>query len=698
MSPVPASLAHFVIFSPSVRAPTRSDAPTASAAAGAGTDQQRIDVGGDISDVHTQEGETESRSLAEDAALGLDKTRADHAGAEGKGEGERDKDLEDDLREAAQILFYTSREANVSRDRMLRQVGLAKGLMGFADLVTRNSENTYYSIRSQRARLLVFAPEPGIYIYINVALAHDPAKPGEAIPGAQGLSDALLVDALKRGYEGFCLLHSPLSRLLPPTPTFSSTIDNFFTRFSHQLDDQIASPSLVRWLGGLAPCPALTPAAEAALIALAGPGAAVGVLRPVGPVAVPPKTGPLTRYLMSVVEASVPAPAPGRPNRVEKKEERKASWALNWIGSPSRSGTPVEGSPSRAPEGLTKDVAGKEAEKKGRKWLGMGTIGIGGLAGLGGLGGIGSGIGTGIGDAVNGMGAAVSGVGAAVTGMSAALKLGKGKDEPAGEIAEPGVTTSEPGSGEAETAVDVASAPNDASVEGAPDAESTASQQTIASDAEVPENQERVAAEPTVVRALDDAISTAVAEPTDAVVDAAVDVAQLELAETEGVEMTWDGRDVWIESEDAWERRRVVWVIRDATLLFILHPPATDTAPVPPAPPAERALAVFSAFSPVGQPAAPLANASVLLEAGDVSVLGPAVDTASERAMLEMRGMLLADPSLAEMHVRTPAQRFVAARRSGVDELYMLVGRKDASLTDSEHAVRALARGHPQFA
>lgn len=47
---------------------------------------------------------------------------------------ERDRDLEDDLREAAQIVFYTSRESGgVSRDRMLRQVGLAKGLMGFAE-------------------------------------------------------------------------------------------------------------------------------------------------------------------------------------------------------------------------------------------------------------------------------------------------------------------------------------------------------------------------------------------------------------------------------------------------------------------------------------------------------------------------------------------------------------------------------------
>lgn len=50
-------------------------------------------------------------------------------------------DLEDDLREASQIVFYTSREAGgVSRDRMLRQVGLAKGLLAFAECVEGDSE------------------------------------------------------------------------------------------------------------------------------------------------------------------------------------------------------------------------------------------------------------------------------------------------------------------------------------------------------------------------------------------------------------------------------------------------------------------------------------------------------------------------------------------------------------------------------
>lgn len=39
---------------------------------------------------------------------------------------------DEDAEEQAQILFYTSRERAVSRDRMLRQIGLAKALVNFS--------------------------------------------------------------------------------------------------------------------------------------------------------------------------------------------------------------------------------------------------------------------------------------------------------------------------------------------------------------------------------------------------------------------------------------------------------------------------------------------------------------------------------------------------------------------------------------
>lgn len=42
---------------------------------------------------------------------------------------------DEDAEEQAHILFYTSRDRAVSRDRMLRQVGLAKALVNFSELV-----------------------------------------------------------------------------------------------------------------------------------------------------------------------------------------------------------------------------------------------------------------------------------------------------------------------------------------------------------------------------------------------------------------------------------------------------------------------------------------------------------------------------------------------------------------------------------
>jgi hypothetical protein len=45
-------------------------------------------------------------------------------------------DDDEDAEEQAHILFYTSRERAVSRDKMLRQVGLAKALVNFSEYVT----------------------------------------------------------------------------------------------------------------------------------------------------------------------------------------------------------------------------------------------------------------------------------------------------------------------------------------------------------------------------------------------------------------------------------------------------------------------------------------------------------------------------------------------------------------------------------
>jgi hypothetical protein len=44
-------------------------------------------------------------------------------------------EYDEDAEEQAHILFFTSREKAVSRDKMLRQVGLAKALINFSEWV-----------------------------------------------------------------------------------------------------------------------------------------------------------------------------------------------------------------------------------------------------------------------------------------------------------------------------------------------------------------------------------------------------------------------------------------------------------------------------------------------------------------------------------------------------------------------------------
>lgn len=89
---------------------------------------------------------------------------------------------DEDAEEQAQILFYTSRERAVSRDRMLRQVGLAKALVNFSGFIQYltlqerslilmsicrmfDTENGCESVHSQTRRMIMVCPEPDFCIH-----------------------------------------------------------------------------------------------------------------------------------------------------------------------------------------------------------------------------------------------------------------------------------------------------------------------------------------------------------------------------------------------------------------------------------------------------------------------------------------------------------------------------------------------------
>jgi hypothetical protein len=96
-------------------------------------------------------------------------------------------DDDEDAEEQAHILFYTSREWAVSRDKMLRQLGLAKALVNFSEYASLPHfslsprmikltnyrlgrrmfvpEDTCDNVHSQSRRMLMVSPEPGFWIH-----------------------------------------------------------------------------------------------------------------------------------------------------------------------------------------------------------------------------------------------------------------------------------------------------------------------------------------------------------------------------------------------------------------------------------------------------------------------------------------------------------------------------------------------------
>jgi hypothetical protein len=91
---------------------------------------------------------------------------------------------DEDAEEQAHILFYTSKERAASRNKMLRQVGLAKALVNFSECgysdrlkcLSRtdseldtfrlfNSHQAFDNAHSQTKRLVTISPEPDFWMH-----------------------------------------------------------------------------------------------------------------------------------------------------------------------------------------------------------------------------------------------------------------------------------------------------------------------------------------------------------------------------------------------------------------------------------------------------------------------------------------------------------------------------------------------------
>ncbi|KAI8974529.1 hypothetical protein BD414DRAFT_468058 [Trametes punicea] len=70
---------------------------------------------------------------------------------------------DEDAEELAHVLYYTAREPAPSRDRVLRQVGLAKALVSFSEMF--NPGVHCENVHSQARRMIMLSPEPNFWIH-----------------------------------------------------------------------------------------------------------------------------------------------------------------------------------------------------------------------------------------------------------------------------------------------------------------------------------------------------------------------------------------------------------------------------------------------------------------------------------------------------------------------------------------------------
>ncbi|KIY71863.1 hypothetical protein CYLTODRAFT_440956 [Cylindrobasidium torrendii FP15055 ss-10] len=170
---------------------------------------------------------------------------------------------DEDAEEAAHILFYTAKETAVSRDKMLRQVGLAKALINFSNIFT--VDDTCNNVHSHARRMLMVSPEPNFWIHACVSLANSsrpsstgrtrgkPHSKSASIGRSKGKEIAMVTDYdeasvddtalrgdLLRGYELFKIKHGSMTSVLERSGSeaLSLQMERFFTpwAWSWQVD------------------------------------------------------------------------------------------------------------------------------------------------------------------------------------------------------------------------------------------------------------------------------------------------------------------------------------------------------------------------------------------------------------------------------------------------------------------------------
>ncbi|KAI9066981.1 hypothetical protein FKP32DRAFT_1664550 [Trametes sanguinea] len=171
---------------------------------------------------------------------------------------------DEDAEEIAHVLFHTAREHAVSRDRVLRQVGLAKALVNFSEMF--NAGVPCENVHSQARRMIMLSPEPNFWIHACYELAKTPRPPPSTSKLKDGskskskgkekaqpsqpavlydyhdgsLHDEALRTHFQRGYEDFKLLYGSFTSVLA-NPSLGQEalelqLERFFTIWAWKWD------------------------------------------------------------------------------------------------------------------------------------------------------------------------------------------------------------------------------------------------------------------------------------------------------------------------------------------------------------------------------------------------------------------------------------------------------------------------------
>ncbi|EJD07702.1 uncharacterized protein FOMMEDRAFT_143994 [Fomitiporia mediterranea MF3/22] len=131
---------------------------------------------------------------------------------------------DEDAEERAHVLFYTADNHAVSKDKVLRQVGLAKALANFTTIF--GPQVVCDSVHSQTRKMVMLSPEPNFWINASFELERVPriSRKDEKGKGKQkepsydhneaSLHDAALHAQLLLGYEAFKVTHGTFTSIL----------------------------------------------------------------------------------------------------------------------------------------------------------------------------------------------------------------------------------------------------------------------------------------------------------------------------------------------------------------------------------------------------------------------------------------------------------------------------------------------------